>query len=110
MRYEFQIHSFPLINDGIIQKVWNKHGRKCCNTIKERTIKTSEFRCEAMIIITTPLYELSTNEKEEEGTINNSHIIFSIHTSKKGGELHYTLTSPLKFSELMNILFGHFLL
>ena len=56
-------------------------GENVVNTIKERTIKKSEFRCEAMIIITTPLYELSTNEKEEEGTINNSHIIFSIHTS-----------------------------
>ena len=83
MRYEFQIHSFPLINDGIIQKVRNKHGRKCYNTIKERTIKKSEFRCEVMIIITTPLYELSTNEKKKRAQLT-IHISYfpSIHHKK----------------------------
>ena len=92
--------------------------------LNKRTIKNSVqiYIEEVMIIITTLLYfrelwikpkkRISSNRDEKkktsEGTINNSHIIFYVHTSNtKRGELHYYTLSEQPLNVLKNTTHDH---
>ena len=92
--------------------------------LNKRTIRNSVqiYIEEVMIIITTLLYfheswtkpkkRISSNRDEKkktsEGTINNSHIIFYVHTSNtKRGELHYYTLSEQPLNVLKNTTHDH---